>query len=135
MSDASAKVEECAHTVTARYYKGIGANGDNMAIEVIGEMDNSDGTMESANRVYSVDGISPTINTCQGGGHETKILETVQCGAIRGRNPDNPKARESGLPTEQMLELKEDGISNTLTSVQKDNVILIKQATEKDTKN
>lgn len=99
--------------------------------QVIGEMDNSDGTMESANRVYSVDGISPTINTCQGGGHETKILETVQCGAIRGRNPDNPKARESGLPTEQMLELKEDGISNTLTSVQKDNVILIKQATEK----
>lgn len=124
LNEATVGTIETAHTVTARYYKGIGANGDNMVIEVIGEMDNSDGTMESSNRIYSVDGISPTINTCQGGGHETKILETVQCGAIRGRNPENPKARKAGLPTEQMLELKEDGISNTLTSVQKDNVVI-----------
>lgn len=35
-------------------------------IEVIGQMDNSDGTFESANRVYGVNGISPTIPTCGG---------------------------------------------------------------------
>jgi DNA (cytosine-5)-methyltransferase 1 len=43
--------------------------------------------------------------------------------AMRGRNPDNSKSRVSGLPTEQQLEFKEDGCSNTLTNVQKDNLV------------
>lgn len=38
-----------------------------VAIEVIGRMDCSDGTLESANRVYSADGLCPTISTCGGG--------------------------------------------------------------------
>lgn len=46
-------------------------------------------------------------------------------GAIRGRNPNNPKSRESGLETEQMLEINENGTSNALTTVQKDNVVVI----------
>lgn len=37
---------------------------------------------------------------------------------------ENPKSRESGLKTEQMLEINKEGVSNTLTSVQKDNVVL-----------
>lgn len=37
-------------------------------VHVIGEMDNSDGTFESANRVYSVYGCCPTIPTGSGGG-------------------------------------------------------------------
>ncbi|NCC68646.1 MAG: hypothetical protein EOM14_10740 [Clostridia bacterium] len=45
-------------------------------------------------------------------------------GALRGRNPDNPGSRKSGIPTEQMLEIKEDGTSNTLTTVQKDNMVV-----------
>jgi site-specific DNA-cytosine methylase len=45
-------------------------------------------------------------------------------GAIRGRNPDNPKSRKSGLPTQQMLELNENGVSNAITTVQKDNVVV-----------
>ena len=48
----------------------------------------------------------------------------LQIGAIRGRNPENPKSRESGLHTEQMLEINKEGVSNTLTSVQKDNVVI-----------
>jgi len=40
-----------------------------------------------------------------------------------GRNPENPKSRESGLPTEQMLEPNLNGVSNTLTSVEKDNSV------------
>lgn len=44
--------------------------------------------------------------------------------AMRGRNPDNPTSRESGLPTQQMLEIKDDGTSNTLTTVQKDNLVV-----------
>lgn len=49
--------------------------------------------------------------------------QLVKCGAIRGRNPENPKSRETGLPTMQMLELRKDEKTNTLTTVQKDNVL------------
>lgn len=44
--------------------------------------------------------------------------------AMRGRNPDNPSDRTAGSPTEQRLELNTQGISNCLTSVQKDNLLL-----------
>lgn len=45
-------------------------------VQVIGQMDNTvDHTFESANRVYGTDGISPTLNTCGGGGLHTKILD------------------------------------------------------------
>ena len=49
-----------------------------MEVKVIGQMDNSiDHTFESANRVYDVRGVAPTINTCGGGGLQPKILESV----------------------------------------------------------
>ena len=51
--------------------------------------------------------------------------EDIFIGAIRGRNPQNPLSRVSGLPTEQMLEINENGTSNALTTVQKDNVVVI----------
>ena len=41
-----------------------------------------------------------------------------------GRNPDNPKSRQSGLPTVQMLEIVLGGVCGCLTSVQKDNLVL-----------
>ena len=41
--------------------------------------------------------------------------------AMRGRNPSD---RTTGSPTEQRLEINENGTSNTLTSVQKDNLVL-----------
>ena len=53
-------------------------------------------------------------------------------GAIRGRKPDNPKSRKAGFPTQQMLEINESGVCNTLTTVQKDNVVVepIKETVE-----
>jgi len=54
--------------------------------------------------------------------------------AMRGRNPDNPTDRTPGLPTEQRLEINNEGICNCLTTVQKDNLVMetvkIKQATK-----
>jgi DNA-cytosine methyltransferase len=44
--------------------------------------------------------------------------------ASRGRNPENPKSRKSGLETEQQLEPRYDGKTNTITSVQKDNLVM-----------
>lgn len=84
-------------------------------------------------------GINPKINPDKSG--------TVTCGnqsakfsidnsttlivASRGRNPENPKSRESGLNTEQMLEPRYDGKTNCLTSVQKDNLVMqLNQSTE-----
>lgn len=54
--------------------------------------------------------------------------------AMRGRNPEHPTDRTPGLHTEQRLEPNLDGICNTLTTVQKDNLVMekvkIKQATK-----
>jgi len=63
-------------------------------------------------RVYSPDGKSPTVNTCQGGNREPKVV----AGAWRGRY------NEDGS-TSQKLELRRDTKSNSLTTVQKDNVL------------
>ena len=43
--------------------------------------------------------------------------------ASRGRNPENPSDRTTGVPTEQRLEPNFSGCTNTLTSVQKDNYV------------
>ena len=53
----------------------------------------------------------------------TNAIE-IQCVAMRGRNPENPKSRVAGLPTEQQLEPRNDGKTNCLTSVQKDNLVI-----------
>lgn len=55
--------------------------------------------------------------------------------AMRGRNPDNPTSRVAGLPTEQRLEPNSQGICNTLTSVQKDNLVLEKNVCAIDEQN
>ena len=47
--------------------------------------------------------------------------------AMRGRNPDNPSDRATGIPTEQRLEPNSQGICNTLTTVSKDNIVLEKE--------
>lgn len=79
----------------------------------------SDGTASCIPAVYHK---MPITNT---------YINEVKIGAIRGRNPQNPLSRVSGLPTEQMLEINENGTSNALTTVQKDNVVVIKfQRTE-----
>lgn len=44
--------------------------------------------------------------------------------AMRGRNPDNPSDRRGGIELEQRLEPNQEGISNTLTTVEKDNLVL-----------
>lgn len=76
-------------------------------------------------RIYSDKGLCPALNTVGGGNLEPKIIV-----AMRGRNPDNPSDRNAGSPTEQRLEPNCQGICNTLTSAQKDNMVLIKQATK-----
>lgn len=91
----------------------------------------SEKAIATVNRKSDI-GINPKINPDKSG--------TVTCGnqsskfsidnsttlivASRGRNPENPKSREVGLNTEQMLEPRYDGKTNCLTSVQKDNLVM-----------
>lgn len=111
-------------TVTSRFAKGVG-NTESRIIDVvvktdgttfkkIGEVANEirqlNNPTHSNDRVYASDGISPTLNTMQGGNRQPFIA------AQRGRyNSDGE--------TEQQLEPRFDGVSNTLTAVQKDNIV------------
>lgn len=78
------------------------------------------------NRVYSSDGIA-TSQTANGGGigGKTGLYSVGEpfIVASRGRNPENPSDRTTGAPTEQRLEPKFDGTTNTITTVQKDNYV------------
>lgn len=52
---------------------------------------------------------------------------------MRGRNPDNPSERgKSNGNYQQHLEVNENGTSNTITSVQKDNLVVIPLNTDID---
>jgi DNA (cytosine-5)-methyltransferase 1 len=53
---------------------------------------------------------------------DTGCNQGVMVGAFRGRNPNNSSDRTTGAPTEQRLEINQQGTSNTITTVQKDNV-------------
>lgn len=75
-----------------------------------------------AGRVYDAEGISPTLDTCSGGNRMPKIAEPFIV-ASRGRNPENPSDRKKGSPMVQRLEPNTQGTTNTLTTVQKDNLV------------
>lgn len=55
---------------------------------------------------------------------DTACNQGVMIGAFRGRNPKDPSGRTTGAPMEQRLEINQNGTYNTLTSVQKDNVVV-----------
>ena len=77
---------------------------------------------DSIKRVYHPDGKAPTLTTMGGGHREPKVL----CGAWRGRYVvdgvrQDHKHKVTGMTT-QRLEVRRDGKTNALTTVQKDNV-------------
>lgn len=53
-----------------------------------------------------------------------QIIEFPCIAASRGRNVENPSKNTVGFPTEQRLEINMQGMSNTLTTVQKDNYVV-----------
>lgn len=85
-------------------------------VEKVGNTNPSGNGMNG--NVFPENGISPTLTTNKGEGMKLMI------GAMRGRNPENPSDRTTGASTQQMLEINENGTSNCLTSVQKDNLVV-----------
>ena len=81
-------------------------------------------------RVYSEDGKSPVVTTCGGGNTEPKVV----AGAWRGRSLDESGKNVAWKETKpkQMLELRKDEKSNSLTSVRKDNIVSLTRDTDQD---
>ena len=75
-------------------------------------------------RVYSRQGKSPTLTTMQGGWRMPK----VECGQIINRkiNPETGKRDDynPNIKAEPRIETRSDGKTNTLSTVQKDNVVV-----------
>ena len=122
-----------------------------MEVKQIGNLweDSTNFENRTSGRIYDKDGISPTINTMQGGWKQPMVIDDTQgfedkprlyinnapclrsersglktIVAMRGRNPTNPSDRTPGIELEQTLEVNGNGTSNCLTSVQKDNLVL-----------
>lgn len=115
-------VKTISNCITAKDYgisdmKGKGNGVVEVEEKRLGNIYGFDGGNYAGN-VYDKEGICPTIRTFQGGNQQPMIV------AMRGRNPDNPSDHTTGIETEQRLEPNSQGICNTLTSVQKDNLVL-----------
>lgn len=67
--------------------------------------------------------IGKAVTTKEGQRMDDNFIKVI--GAFRGRNPENTNDRTTGAPMQQTLEINKHGTSNTITSVQKDNVVVI----------
>ena len=85
------------------------------AIDVLNK---ENGMPRETNRVYSSEGLSPTLNTMQGGGREPKI-------AIPVLTPDRAEKRQNGR------RFKSDGEEMFTLTAQDRHGVLIKEATKK----
>jgi DNA (cytosine-5)-methyltransferase 1 len=103
--------DSIAPTVCARDYKGP------QCVRVVGRLDIKG--QDQIKRVYGSEGVSPTLSTMQGGNRQPKVLEEPFVVASRGRSKGDWHNGEHF----QKLEPRTDGITNTLSSVQKDNYV------------
>ena len=113
-----------ASCLLARDYKGFGNQGQTgVRCIQVGHAKEIKGH-DVLRRVYSSNGKAPTLNSMGGGNREPKVA----IGAFRGRylvdgKRQDHKMKTKGLTT-QRLEVRGDSKSNTLTTVQKDNVVV-----------
>ncbi|MEG1141980.1 MAG: DNA (cytosine-5-)-methyltransferase, partial [Clostridia bacterium] len=111
-------------------HKNVSSDINSQAGKVFEDDDNFQ-TLTAGTHGYSNGYIKEVLNTIRCGGRGSLdvahswdiVVEPIIC-ASRGRNPENTSDRMVGNPTEQMLEVNNNGVSNTLTTVQKDNLVL-----------
>ena len=113
-------------------------------VKVVGNLDIKG--HDQIKRVYGKDGVSPTITTMEGGNRQPKSIDDTYanrepreyseaCPTLRSERsglkvaePFCVASRGRGENNEQHLEPRMDGVTNTLTSVQKDNYVAIRTA-------
>lgn len=93
--------DSTSRTILARDYK------DPKCVRLGGLYDKP-GRKHQAGSIYSTGGVCATLSTMQGGNLEPLVV------ASRGRGENNT----------QTLEARKDGLTNTITSVQKDNYVM-----------
>jgi len=120
-------------TLTTRY--GADGNGSYIVERKLDAQEIEAGTLRTHNDGKGFrkikDGDCPTIPARareDGSGQPIVKIKSgtnqAVIGRMQGRNPENPSDRTAGSPTEQRLEINQKGTSNTLTSVQKDNLVV-----------
>ena len=114
----------------ARDYKGLGNQVGNGVIEMVIPLvvnkndENGNYVSSSEAKLFINDEPIARTLTCKCGGGQEVHHNNMVCVAMRGRNPEHPTDRTPGIHTEQRLEMNKDGLVNTLTTVQKDNLVL-----------
>lgn len=93
-------------------------------INILGNLYDSNG---QAGRIYDSNGISPTLdNMASGGNKSPKIVEPI-IAAMRSRDKDNPtgvRTANNGNFVQRIEPSADQSISNTITSVAKDNLLI-----------
>lgn len=98
--------------------------------QCIMEFEEREGVYEKANRCYHEDGIAPTLTSTSA---DEKIITSCNQAVLRPVRTEYGKAIRKAYELGEVeesrhnmtqLEPREDGISNTLTTVQKDNLLL-----------
>ena len=102
-----------ANTITRRYRQSQ-SGGMYIAKHKLTQIENLSFSRNQAYRVYGADGVAPTLHRKTGGSQIVKIV------ASRGRMKNGEWV--------QNMEERIDGNTNTLTSVQKDNMVSIDSA-------
>lgn len=136
-SHNSPQIIERANCITTREDRGI-SNHKSEGTAVIEKIGNINPSGKGINgNVFGENGLAPTLTTNKGEGpkiatyslngyllhtDENENIKTIV--AMRGRNPENPSDRTVGAPTEQRLEVNINEVSNCLTTVQKDNLVM-----------
>ena len=136
LEDGAMADRDKSHCLDANYFKGgnlrhyyekarrqvvFDKNG-NIGCKQVGEADIKG--YDIIRRVYSRQGKAPSLTTMQGGHREPK----VECGRIINRkiNPETGKRDDynPNIKAKPRIETRDDGKTNTLSTVQKDNVVV-----------
>lgn len=111
--------KEVCDTLLARDFK------DPKCVRVFGIFDDHKGKHQ-AGSVWEKRGLAPTLDTMQRGYRQPCVIA-----ASRGRNPQNPSDRTTGIQTVQRLEINQKGVTNCITTVQKDNLVVFPEKIRK----
>ncbi len=128
---------EIANCIQSKYDNGIGShwktNGTNVIQRkdklCLGNLDlDSVKKFKQHYMVYDVNYLAPTLQAGMShhGGNIPLMIDkkkTQTIVASRGRNPENPSDRSSGIELEQRIEENSENLTNAITTFAKDNMI------------
>lgn len=125
--------KEKAFTLTANFHKGVPYNyfddtratsNETTGLILEGHATNLNGH-DYVKRIYSPDGKAPSLCASSGGNLEPKV--SVKGARIVNRRLDENGTRkdnDTNIPLQAQIEVRADDISNCLTTVQKDSIVV-----------